>query len=176
MPGAAFIEGDKVNLRTIEEEDLEFIRDSFNQPEVWKNLDYKIPQNLKQEREFFEEVISSEDSVNLAICSDNQLMGLIELKEQENGDGVAEIGIWIAPDYHGNGYGTEASKLLVDHAFKELRYHKVYARAFESNKASQTVWKKLGFEKEGELREQAYRKGSYEDTYIYGVLEDEWSS
>lgn len=176
MPGAAFIEGDKVNLRTVEEEDLEFIRDNFNQPEVWKNLDYKIPQNLEQEREFFDEVISSDDSVNLGICSDNQLMGLIELREKENGGGVAEIGIWIAPKYHGKGYGTEASKLLVDHAFNELRYHKVYARAFESNKASQSVWEKLGFEKEAELREQAYRKGSYEDTYIYGVLEHEWSN
>lgn len=176
MPGAVFLQGEKVNLRTVEEEDLEFIRDNFNQPEIWKNLDYKIPQNLEQEREFFEEVISNEDSVNLGICSDNQIMGLIELREKENGDGVAEIGIWIAQDHHSEGYGTDATKILVDHAFNELRYHKVYARAFESNNASQSIWNKLGFEKEGELREQAYREGSYEDIYVYGVLEDEWSN
>jgi len=155
MPGAVFLEGDKVNLRTIEEQDLEFIRDNFNKSKVWKNLDYKIPQNLEQEREFFEKVICKEESVNLGICNDNQLMGLIELSE-ENGDGSAEIGIWIAPEYHGNGYGTEASKIVVEYAFKQLRYHRVFTRAFESNKGSQRIWEKLGFTKEGELREQAY--------------------
>lgn len=175
MPGAAFLEGDKVNLRTVEEEDLEFIRDNFNAPEVWKNLDYKTPQNLEQERNFFEEVICSDDTVNLGICADNQLMGLIELSEKDEGEGVAEIGIWLGPEFHGNGYGTEASRILVNHAFNELRYHKVFARAFGSNKASQRIWEKLGFEKEGELREQTYREGEYEDTYVYGILEHEWS-
>jgi len=56
MPGAVFLEGDKVNLRTIEEQDLEFIRDNFNKSKVWKNLDYKIPQNLEQERDFLKKL------------------------------------------------------------------------------------------------------------------------
>jgi len=100
-------------------------------------------------------------------------MGLIELSE-ENGDGSAEIGIWIAPEYHGNGYGTEASKIVVEYAFKQLRYHRVFTRAFESNKGSQRIWEKLGFTKEGELREQAYREDNYENVHLYGLLENEW--
>jgi len=175
MTGAVFLEGEKVNLRTVEEEDLEFIRDNFNNPKVWKNLDYNHPQNLEQEREFFEDVISGDNSINLGICSEKQLMGLIELKEKESSAGVAEIGVWIASDYHGEGYGTEASRILVDHAFNQLRYHRVYTRAFESNTASQKVWEKLGFQKEAELREQVYRNGEYENVYFYGILEQEWA-
>ena len=172
MPGAIFLEGDKVNLRTVEEEDLEFLRNNVNHPEVRTFLTTRKPVNMEQEKEFFKEVISNDEPVNLAICSNNQITGIIELREKK--EGVGEIGIWIAPDYHQKGYGTEASRLLIDYAFNQLRYHKIYTGAFESNKASQKVWKKLGFQKEGELREQVYRNGEFENLYYYGILEKEW--
>ncbi|MFB6158208.1 MAG: GNAT family N-acetyltransferase [Candidatus Nanohalobium sp.] len=79
MPGAVFLEGDKVNLRTVEEEDLEFIRDAYNHPEVWPWLTHQGPQNLEQEREFFENVICSDDQINLAISDEETITGLISL-------------------------------------------------------------------------------------------------
>lgn len=172
MPGAAFLEGEEVNLRTVEEEDLEFIRDTFNMPEVWKNLDLDRPQNLEQERDFFENVICEEKPVNLAISVDEKMIGLISIHEKDC-DSVGEIGIWIHPDYHGEGYGTEASEILIDYAFDELRFHKIFTRAYESNEGSQRVWEKLGFTQEGELREQVYREGEHENVYCYGLLEEE---
>ena len=67
MPGALFLEGEKVNLRTIEEEDKEFLRDGVNNPAVDKKIgaDFK-PINLNQQEEFFQEEIVSGDSVHLA--------------------------------------------------------------------------------------------------------------
>lgn len=173
MPGAVFLEGDKVNLRTIEEEDIEFLN-NVNNPEIRTNLSsVSSPQNLKQQKDFFDNAICSDDEVHLGICQDEEIIGIISLIPQENGE-VAKIGLWIHTDYHGNGYGTEASRLVTEYGFSQARYHKVYARAYESNKASQRVWEKLGFEKEAELREQCYRNGKYEDVYVYGVLEHEW--
>lgn len=175
MPGALFIEGEKINLRTVEEEDLEFIRETFNIPEVRKHLSHRGPQNLNQERTFFEEVISGDEATNLAISRNEEMIGLISLTEQKE-EGVKEIGLWIHPDHHGNGYGTEASKVMVSYAFNELRIHKIIAKAMESNPGSQRIWEKLGFQREGELRENTFRNGSYEDVYLYGVIEDEWLS
>ncbi|MFB6158209.1 MAG: GNAT family N-acetyltransferase [Candidatus Nanohalobium sp.] len=86
---------------------------------------------------------------------------------------VAEIGIWIHPDYHGNGFGTEASELLVKYAFDHRNYHKIVARAIESNTGSQKIWEKLGFQKEGEQREEMYRDGKHRDVYYYGLIEHE---
>lgn len=175
MPGAVFIEGENVNLRTIEEEDLEFIRDEFNNPAVWKNLSVSRPQNLEQEREFFEQVISGDEGVHLAISKGEEMKGIISLEPHENDGEVAEIGIWIAEDFQGKGFGTEASELITDHAFNHLNYHKVAARAYEGNRGSNRIWEKLGFEKEGEFREQVYIEGSYCNVNYYGILEEEWN-
>ncbi len=172
MPGAVFLEGEDVNLRTVEEEDLEFIRDAFNHLEVRTFLDHEGPANLEQEQDFFENVICEDEPVNLAISVDSDIIGLIELREKQQG--VAELGIWIHPDFHGKGYGTEACELLIKYAFNERRYDRIMARAFESNDASQRVWEKLGFTDEGRLRNHVFRDGSYEEVFVYGLLKEEW--
>ena len=174
MPGAVFLEGEKVNLRTVEEQDIEFIRDTFNIPEVRKNISHSEPANLEQEKEFFEQVVCGDEEVNLAISHEEEMIGMISLTPEKE-QGVRQIGLWIHPDYHGNGYGTEASELMINYAFTELRVHKVLARALATNKASQSIWEKLGFEEEGKLREQAFHEGGYEDLYMYGILETEWN-
>lgn len=48
------------------------------------------------------------------------------------------------------------------------------ARVFEHNDASIRVLEKLGFQQEGCLREHAYIRGAYRDTYLFGLLADEW--
>ena len=173
MPGAIFLEGEKINLRTIEDEDIEFIRDSYNLTEIRTNISHSKPANLEQEREFFEQVICGEDDINLSISLEGEMIGMITLSPEKD-QGVKQIGLWLHPDYHGNGYGTEASRLMIYYAFKEIRVHKVLARALDSNKASQKIWENLGFEQEAVLREQSYHNGGYEDLKMYGVLKDEW--
>jgi len=177
MPGALFIEGDKVDLRTIEEEDIEFLRDNINNPDVRTHLTAREPVNLEQERGFFEEVVSSDDGVHLAICNkEDEITGMISLEENDREIRVAEIGIWIDPEHRRNGYGTEAAELITDYGFNELNYHRIAARAHGENEGSNKIWKRLGFTHEGTFREHAYRKGRFEDVNIYGVLEDEWKS
>lgn len=174
MPGALFLEGDIVNLRTIEEEDIEFLREGINNPEIRKHLTAREPVNLDQERDFFEKVISGDENVHLAICKDEEMIGIISLEKKEDEFRVAEIGIWIETNHHGNGYGTEAAELITNYGFNELNYHRVMARAHTGNEGSKRIWEKLGFEKEGELREQTYMEGQFRNVNIYGVLEDEW--
>jgi ribosomal-protein-alanine N-acetyltransferase len=176
MPGAVFLEGEKINLRTVEEEDIEFLRENINNPEVRVHLTARKPVNLNQEKEFFEEVISSDDNVHLAISREEEMIGIISLEENEKDIRVAEIGIWIDPEHHENGYGTESVELITNYGFNELNYHRIMARAHGENKGSQRIWEKLGFEKEGELREQVYREGDFTDAYLYGILEQEWSN
>ena len=175
MNGAVFLEGENITLRTIEEDDLEFITRNFNDPNVREGLSYYYPQNLEQEKKFFEDVICADENKNMAIYNDDgQIMGVGGLESTENGE-TASLGIWIAAKFHGNGYGTEASKLMTDYAFDELRFHKVYARAFEFNEGSQRIWEKLDFEKEGTLREHVYKNGDYQDVYMYGITEEAWT-
>ena len=175
MSGSVFLRGDDVTLRTIEETDVEFLRDGVNDPEVRAGLVTAKPFNGRQEEAYFEEQVSDDETVNLLVCADGEPVGTVGLSDIDHHDGNCEIGIWLASEFHGRGYGTEASRLLTDYAFWELRMHRVLARVLAPNEASARIWEKLDFREEGVHREEAFKDGEYVDMRYFAVLEDEWT-
>lgn len=179
MPGAIFLRGDRISLRTIEESDLEFLNRNVNDPRVRRPLTSASPANMAQSEAFFEDVVSDDDGVNLLICIDGdegepEPVGDIALFKVHDRTRWGEIAIAIHPDHWGDGYGTEASEVLVEYAFDERNLHRLQARVMASNDASRRVWEKLGFELEGRLRENQFDDGEYVDTLYFGLLEAEY--
>lgn len=174
MPGALYLESDALELRTIEEEDLEFLRDTVNDPTVRTYLGRRGPFNLEQEREFFEGVVSDDEHLNLLITVDGDRAGTIGLQPVNPQHGTGEIGLFLAEDAWGQGLGTEAARLVTDHAFADRAIHRVKARVFEGNEASKRVWEKLGYRHEATMREAAFLDGEYVDVHHYAVLAEEW--
>lgn len=190
MPGPVFIQGDTVSLHALGEEDLEFLRETVLDPHVRQSLGVRQPFTEKQEQEWYEEHASGEDHIDLVICvprdaapDDHEVRddedefvraGSIGIGPVKDFDGKAEIGISIAEAFWGNGYGTEAARLVTDYAFRDLRKHRVVARVFEGNVASQRIWEKLGYEHEAIHRDEQFHDGEYVDVHYYSVLEDEW--
>ncbi|WP_439027869.1 GNAT family N-acetyltransferase [Haloarchaeobius sp. DT45] len=175
MPGALYLDGDDVTLRTVEEEDLDFVNEHINDRRVRLGMTMAHPAPMASTRHHFEENVSNDDSVNLLICvDDDDPAGMVILFDIDDRRGKAEIGIWLAPEYHGNGYGTEAAALVVDHAFGQRRLHRVLARVLTTNDASAGIWEKLGFTHEGTLRESEFKDGEYLGMRYFGLLSDEW--
>jgi RimJ/RimL family protein N-acetyltransferase len=191
MPGAAFLRGERVTLRTVEEEDLEFIRDNIDDPRIRRPLTSARPTNLETTREHFEERICDDDGViELAVCVDDgaqrfddaesdgprdgDVLGTISLFDIDNSDGHAEIAYWLSPEVHGEGIMTAAARLLVRYAFEELRLHRVRGRALATNIASRRVLEKTGMQQEGVMREAENVNGEYVDMVYFGVLREEW--
>lgn len=174
MPGGAFLRGERVTLRTIEEEDLEFVRDTLADPRVRRPLTMVQPKNAESWQEFFEERLSDEESVDLAVSIDGEIRGLIWLFDLDQQAGHAEIGYWLAPDVHGQGIMTEAARLVVEYAFEELRLHRVRGRALASNEASLGVLRNCGMTEEAVAREAANVDGEYVDMVHLGVLREEF--
>ncbi|WP_435365165.1 GNAT family N-acetyltransferase [Haloarchaeobius sp. DYHT-AS-18] len=175
MPGALYLAGDDVTLRTVEEEDLAFINETINIREVRLGMTMAGPAPMTATESHFEENISDDGSVNLLICVDeDEPAGMIILFDVDDRRGKAEIGIWVAPDYQGNGYGTEAAALVVDHAFQQRRLHRVLARVLTTNDASARIWENLWFTHEGTLRESEFLDGEHVGMRYFGLLEDEW--
>lgn len=175
MPGAAFLYGDDVTLRTVEEEDIDFLQEQVNDPGIWRAIGRSRPVNRTQEEDFYEAIVSDGDTVQLLITVDGEAVGMISLESITQEQGHAEIGFWMAPDHREQGYATEATALLVSYAFDQLRLHKVIGRVFAFNDASRRLFEGLGFTQEGVHREEQYIDGSYHDVYWYGVLESEWN-
>ncbi|WP_232686656.1 GNAT family N-acetyltransferase [Halobacterium zhouii] len=174
MPGPAFLAGDGVTLRTVEEEDVEFFQTTINDPAVRTTLGMRTPINGEQEQEWFEEHASGDEHADFVICDGEESVGNVGIGPVEHPDGKAEIGIYVAEEHWGNGYGTEAGRLITDYAFRELRKHRVVARVFDGNEGSRRVWEKLGFRHEAVHEEAQFMDGEYVDVHFYAVLEDEW--
>jgi RimJ/RimL family protein N-acetyltransferase len=175
MTGPVFLEADDVTLRVPGEDDLDFLTELVNDPEVWPSLMASRPKTRTAEREFVESLADS-DEVHLLICPGEEPAGIIGLNDVNQDWGVAELGYMLAPEAWGNGYATDAARRLVRYGFEDLRLHKIKANAYESNPASRRVLEKVGFEEEGLFRDHAYVRGEYVDVHRYGLLAEEFES
>ena len=88
----------------------------------------------------------------------------------------AEIGFTLAPAYQKQGFATEAVGAVLDRLFRVQGMHKVAAECDARNAASAGLLERLGFTREGLLRQQTYLKGEWTDDLIYGLLAPEWLS
>jgi RimJ/RimL family protein N-acetyltransferase len=174
MVGAPYLTGDRVTLRTLEEEDVEFVRDGVNHPSVWKSVGgQSTPTNRLLEQSFFEELSRDDDAVAFVVTDDETRVGVVELQPIDWEKGVAEVAIWIDAARQGQGYATEALQITVDYAFDQLRLHKVRTEVFDFNEASRLLMDRVGFKREGVLRDEDFVDGRYVDVHRYGLLDDE---
>ncbi|AIQ48488.1 acetyltransferase [Paenibacillus sp. FSL R7-0273] len=98
-----------------------------------------------------------------------EVYGAIALSCNEKSNN-GELAYWIGEEYWGRGYATEAAEAMVDFAFEDRHYHKVFARYFSSNTASGKVMEKIGMSKEGILREHIRKENRYHDLVHYGIV------
>lgn len=173
MPGVVFLNGESITLWTIENEDGEVIQRARNEPSFRDGFLIETPTSQNMVERYIEESIEGDDdSINLLICSGGDAVGAVSLLNMQRSHGMLHY--WVLPDARGNGYATEASALLLDHAFNTVGLHRVYAWAINANEASQAILRRLGFTHEGTYREHVFIDGSYRDTEHYGILDSEW--
>lgn len=90
---------------------------------------------------------------------------------------VRKANLWMIigeKDYWGKGLASEAVKLVLEYAFKEVNLHKIYAGIFEPNIASWKCAEKVGFKLEGRLKNVVYVNGKYHDARKYAIFKDDW--
>jgi RimJ/RimL family protein N-acetyltransferase len=90
------------------------------------------------------------------------------------GNATGEIGWTLHPDFHGQGYMTEAAGALLEIAFATLGLHRVFAQLDARNDASIALCRRLGMREEAYFVEDLWSRGEWADTAIYAILEREW--
>ena len=88
--------------------------------------------------------------------------------------GNFELGYQIAYSSWGNGLATAGSRLLTATAFEEMDAHKVIADFYSDNIGSERVLQKVGFVKEGQLKDYYKMEDGFNDKVIYGMTLVEW--
>ncbi|NJL20140.1 MAG: GNAT family N-acetyltransferase [Leptolyngbyaceae cyanobacterium SM1_3_5] len=117
---------------------------------------------------------TSERGFAAGIWFHNQLVGSIGLHDISWSDRKATIGYWLSETVEGKGIMTNACRAIINYAFQELKLHRMTIRVQPENHRSRAIPERLGFQKEGILRQDNWMYDRYIDLIVYGLLADEW--
>jgi [ribosomal protein S5]-alanine N-acetyltransferase len=110
------------------------------------------------------------------IAVDDEIVGTVSLKNISHSMGYGEIGYGVAETHHNQGIATAAVRMLVDKVFAETTLRKLIAYVHDQNRASCRVLEKLGFRREGFLREHYIINGKPANEILYGLLRSDWEA
>lgn len=107
-------------------------------------------------------------------ASDGTFIGWCHLSRWNPDYRSASMGYCYDSAAWGHGYATEAGRALLQWAFDTLDLNRVQAETDTRNAASARVLEKLGFVREGTLREDCIVNGEVSDSWVYGLIRRDW--
>src|SRR4030095_1078152 len=110
----------------------------------------------------------------VALCDSDTLIGTCTLASLNPENRRAELGFALARAFWGHGYINEALRALLQFGFFEMRLHRLSADTDPRNERSIRNLERLGFRREGYLREHYLVNGETQDSILYGLLRSEW--
>ncbi len=176
MPGARITSGERVTLRTVEAEDVPFVQRALANPE----LRYPMG-NPVMNRDGVSDLHEDGGTDRFLVCLDDggendeddpRKIGQVNVMDADYKR--PELGYWLVPEVHGEGYGTEAVSLAIDYVFRAYDTPAIGAEAYDFNDASRGLLESLGFTEEGRRRKYMFVDGAHRDMVLYGLLREEW--
>lgn len=178
MTSAKILIGERVYLRPYTPADADLLLAGANEPEsarltgtqqtfTREQIDAYIRRNLQpgEDRAAF----------MFADVTDDRAVGEVVINEIDAANRSANIRIAIfAPVDWGKGYGTEAMRLMVRYGFETLKLHRIELGVYDFNPRAQRAYEKVGFQREGLLRDALFWEGTYYNMIIMSILEHEW--
>lgn len=110
----------------------------------------------------------------VTLARDDRVLGTCTLAHLDPKSRRAEIGYALGREHWGRGFMARALPLLLDFAFGELDLNRIEADVDPRNARSIRSLERLGFEREGLLRERWFVHGEVQDTALYGLLQRDW--
>ena len=170
-----FLVGEKIYLRPLNKKDSEGNYPNWlNNPEVCKyNRHARFPNTYEKTLDYIEFVSKSPKELVLAIIekSTSRHIGNVTLSNINFIDRNAELSIIIGEkDCWGKGYGKEACKLMINHAFTTLNLHRIFSGTHEDNIGFRKLAESVGMKEEGKYIENIFKNGKYSNTVWYGIL------
>jgi RimJ/RimL family protein N-acetyltransferase len=172
------IEGSSVALRRHVPSNVVAFQRWYADPEVARLARYQDgPMRPDEIDRFFQLRALGTESLTMAIHErdTDRLIGSCAFSQVDGENGSAMYHITIGEkDMWGRGFGTEATQLMLDHAFGTLGLHRIALTVFEFNERAIRAYARCGFVVEGRARESIWRDGRWWDELAMSVLSSEW--
>ncbi|CAL9460611.1 GNAT family N-acetyltransferase [Streptomyces sp. enrichment culture] len=170
--------GDKTVLRPFTAEDADVMWEIINDPEVVRfTFEPSTELTLDRLRSWYGVRTADPDRLDLAVTdrATGELVGEVVLYEWDPSARSCTFRTLMGPRGRGRGLGSEATRLIVGHAFEQVGLHRVQLEVYADNPRARRVYEKAGFVVEGVRREAALRGGEWVDDVLMAVLDHEWA-
>jgi RimJ/RimL family protein N-acetyltransferase len=161
-------------LRALEEADVERTHRWHNDPELYSTLvsPFRFVSKTAELEWLRRKAAYSANQVNLAICLSpgGEHIGNIYLGEIDWISRRAALGLFIgSPEHRGKGYGKEAMRQLLAHAFRDLHLNRLFLEVLVDNTPAIRLYETCGFRVEGRLCGHVFKNGKYQDLFLMGI-------
>jgi ribosomal-protein-alanine N-acetyltransferase len=171
---------ERLFLRKLSVKDAATLFKYWSDPEVTKYLNINTFKNLEQSMNLIR-ILNSlyirDEGIRWAIVikKTDEVIGTCGYNSHVRKSSRGEIGYELGQEYWGNGYATEALEEIIRYGFKTMKLNRVEAFTVPEAFSSINLLKKLGFKKEGMLREYGYWQNKYWEENIYSLLKRDWT-
>jgi RimJ/RimL family protein N-acetyltransferase len=172
--------GEQIVLRRHVPANLRAFQRWYADPEVVRLTRYQdSPMRPEEIERFFAARALGADSLAMAIHvrATDLLVGTCALSQLDADNGSALFHITIGEkEAWGHGFGTEATRLMINHAFGGLGLHRVGLTVFSFNERAIRSYRSVGFVVEGRSREAIWREGRWWDEISMSILASDWTA
>lgn len=169
----------RVYLRPFGEDDVPYVQKWSDDSEIRKMTGEVAPMNRAEAEGWYRGLRAAKDRLwfTIVLKEGDRVIGEAGLLRMFEPWRCTDMSIIIGEkDAWGKGYGTEAGRLLLDHAFKQLGFHRVSIGVVALNERALGFWEGLGFKKEGVQRDGYHCDDQYSDFVMMSILEDEYKN
>lgn len=175
------LESPLVTLRALAAADLPGLLEIFGDPEVARYLSIRKLGDEADARRFLDEIHRGSETRSLFQWGvqrnrDVRLVGTCTLADIQWESGRAEVGFALGREHWGQGLMGEALPILIGYGFEQLGLNRLEADVDPRNEVSIHLLEKLGFQREGYLRQRHLKEGERQDSLILGLLASDWRS
>jgi RimJ/RimL family protein N-acetyltransferase len=174
---AAYFTGERIDLVALEKGDLPRVASWINDERIGFFNGARFPVSLAEQEAWFEGTVRDRTKKKLVIRTrEGELAGMVSLFNLDAKNQNAEVGVYVAPEFHRRGYAAEALRMLVRFAFAELNLHKVYCTIFSFNPGSVRLFESVGFRPDGVRRGHVYAAGGFHDVLCYAMFRADFAA
>jgi len=167
------LKNENIYLRAVEPEDLELLYRWENNPELWLVGNTRQPYSLYMLKQYIQQQTENDiyESRHLRFmivtCDHNEAVGTVDLFDFDIHNSHIALGLYVADEFQGKGYATQALHLTEEYVFEFLKINQLYCHIAASNTASRRMFEKEKYETNGILKNWIKTPEGFENIIVF---------